>query len=107
MKATPLGLLLRLHIFIVVLLILGVLLYAVGGFQGFLPSTQASLLALSQYLSVAGALSGLYLLIAAVATIIRTPRRGWGAAIGALLSSALCLAVSVATLFFDAMIATA
>ena len=104
---TVLGILLRLHVFIFILLILGVLLYAVGGFQGFLASTQSTLLTVSQYLGIAGVLSGLYVAIAAIVAAVRGRHRVWHTVLGVLLSSAFCAAVALVTLFLHALIVTA
>ncbi|MFP4329859.1 MAG: hypothetical protein ACOC45_03455 [Alkalispirochaetaceae bacterium] len=104
MRTTLLGLLLRLHLFLFILVLLGVLLYAVGGFQGFLPYTQSTLLRLSQYLSVAAALSGVYVIAVALLGMLRGGRRAFGTVAGVLFSSTLCAGVTVMTLFFEAMI---
>ncbi|MFP4536059.1 MAG: hypothetical protein ACLFNP_10085 [Spirochaetaceae bacterium] len=101
---TVLGVLLRLHVFIALLLLLGMILYGVGGFQGFLGSTQAGLLQLIQHFSIAGLLSGGYVLIAALVSFARGRRRVWKLVLGVFLSSLFCGAVSVASLFLQAMI---
>jgi hypothetical protein len=102
---TVLGVLLRLHVFIALLLLLGMILYGVGGYQGFLGSTQAGLLRLIQLFSIAGILSGGYVVIAAIISFARGRRGVWKLLVGVILSSAFCGAVSVASLFLQAMIA--
>lgn len=104
---TILGVLLRLHVFIFLLLVLGLLLYAVGGFQGFLASTQSTLLTVSQYLGFAGVISGLYVVVAAVVAALRGRHRVWHTIVGVTFSSLLSATVAILTLFLQAMIVTA
>mgnify|MGYP006285171127 FL=1 len=102
---TVLGVLFRLHLFVLFLLLLGTLLYAVGGFQGFLPTTQEALLRFNQYLSIAGVITGLYALGFAMVALLRGRRRTWLLLLGVLLSTSLCAALGLSTLFLEAMIA--
>ena len=82
------------------------LLYAVGGFQGFLAETQANLLRINQYLSIASVLSGMYVFGAAMVSYLRGRRHIWRTLIGVLSSSLLSGAITVMTLFLQAMIVT-
>lgn len=103
---TILGVLLRLHVFIALVLLLVVILYGVGGYQSFLGSTQARLLQIIQFLSIAGVLSGGYVVAAAIVSFVRGRRRVWPVIVGVLSSSILCGGVAVLSVLLQSMIAT-
>lgn len=84
-----------------------VVLYGVGGYQSFLGTTQATLLRIIQFLSIAGVLSGGYVVAAAIVSFLRGRRRIWRVILGVLGSSILCAALAVLSVLLQSMIAVA